>query len=152
EMGLIGDEGVKIWNTMDSAMEWMEEQILTAHGFTIEQKEKPLELKEFTLFRDFSTEELLKIKDCMLEISLRKDQRLFSIGESGDEMVLVRRGGVQIMLPMEDGKHRHLATVSQGNFFGELAFIDHETRSADVEAKWDSDLYVLSRRRFNECS
>jgi hypothetical protein len=32
EMSLIGHEGVKIWNTMDSAMEWMEEQILTTHG------------------------------------------------------------------------------------------------------------------------
>ena len=47
---------------------------------------------------------------------------------------------------------RLLATVSQGSFFGELAFIDNEARSADVEAKWDSDLYVLSRRRFDECS
>jgi SulP family sulfate permease len=111
-----------------------------------------LELKDFTLFRNFSDEELLKIQDCVLEISLKENQRLFSTGESGDEMFLVRRGGVRIMLPIENGKHRHLATVSQGNFFGELAFIDLETRSADVEAKWDSDLYVLSRRRFNECS
>jgi len=42
--------------------------------------------------------------------------------------------------------------VSQGSFFGELAFIDNETRSTDVDAKWDTDLYVLSRRRFNERS
>src|SRR5262249_46755237 len=39
EMGLIGGKGVKICDTMDSAMEWMEEQILTAHGVSIEQKE-----------------------------------------------------------------------------------------------------------------
>jgi CRP-like cAMP-binding protein len=33
-----------------------------------------------------------------------------------------------------------------------LAFIDNEPRSADAVAKWDTDLYTLSRRRFNECS
>jgi SulP family sulfate permease len=150
--GLIGDKGMKIWDTMDSAMEWMEEQILATHGATVEQKKKLLELEDFDLFRGLSEEGLLKIKECVLEASLKKEEKLFSTGDSGDEMFLVRRGGVRIMLPIEGGKYRHLATVSQGSFFGELAFIDKERRSADVEAKWDTDLYVLSRHRFNECS
>jgi len=152
ELGLTGGKGVTIWSTMDSAMEWMEEQILTTHGVTIERKQKLLELGDFSLFRDCSTQELSKIKECMVEVSLKKDQRLFSTGESGDEMFLVRRGGVRVMLPLGGKQYRHLATVSQGSFFGELAFIDNEARSADVEAKWDSDLYVVSRGRFNECS
>jgi len=151
EMGLIGGKGVKICDTMDSAMEWMEEQILTAHGVSIEQKEKLLELKDFSLFREFSEEELSNIKECVSEVSLKREKRLFSTGDSGDEMFLVRRGGVRILLPVA-GNYRHLATVSQGSFFGELAFIDNETRSTDVDAKWDTDLYVLSRRRFNERS
>ena len=151
EMGLIGGKGVKICDTMDSAMEWMEEQILTAHGVSIEQKEKLLELKDFSLFREFSEEELSNIKECVSEVSLKREKRLFSTGDSGDEMFLVRRGGVRVLLPVA-GNYRHLATVSQGSFFGELAFIDNETRSTDVDAKWDTDLYVLSRRRFNERS
>ncbi|HYK18770.1 MAG TPA: cyclic nucleotide-binding domain-containing protein, partial [Bryobacteraceae bacterium] len=97
-------------------------------------------------------EELSNIKECVSEVSLKREKRLFSTGDSGDEMFLVRRGGVRILLPVAEGKYRHLATVSQGGFFGELAFIDNETRSTDVDAKSDTDLYVLSRRRFNECS
>ena len=151
-LGLIGGEGVKIWNTMDGAVEWMEEQILASHGVTEEHHETPLALEDFSLLHGLSPEELSKIKRCVSEVSLKKDERLFSMGDSGDEMFLVRRGGVRVMLPTEDGKYVHLATVSQGSFFGELAFIDKEARSADVEAKWDSDLYVLSRRRFDECS
>jgi len=152
ELGLIGGHGVKIWSTMDSAIEWMEEQILTAHGLTVEHQETPLALEEFTLFHGLSLQQLSKIKTSVSELSLKKDERLFSKGDSGDEMLLVRRGGVRVMLPTEGGKYVHLATVSQGSFFGELAFIDNEARSADVEAKWDTDLYVLSRRRFDECS
>jgi SulP family sulfate permease len=152
DFDLIGDRGVKIWNTMDGAMEWMEDQILIEHGIPIEQEETPLALKEFSLFEDLSMQVLSNIKECISEVSLKKDQRLFSTGDLGDEMFLVRRGGVRVMLPVEGGTYRYLATVRQGGFFGELAFIDNQARSADVEAKWDSDLYALSRRRLNEWS
>ncbi|WP_392392159.1 cyclic nucleotide-binding domain-containing protein [Stygiobacter electus] len=46
----------------------------------------------------------------------------------------------------------HLATIGAGDFFGELAFLDKGTRSADVEAKVPTDLYILSSARFNEQS
>jgi SulP family sulfate permease len=122
EMGLIGGKGVKICDTMDSAMEWMEEQILTAHGVSNEQKEKLLALKDFSLFREFSEEQLSSIKECVSEVSLKREQKLFSTGESGDEMFLVRRAGVRILLPIAGGKYRHLATVSQGGFFRGTGF------------------------------
>jgi sulfate permease, SulP family len=98
-LGLIGGEGVKIWNTMDGAIEWMEEQILASHGVTEEHHETPLALEDFTLLHGLSPEELSKIKRCVSEVSLKKDERLFSMGDSGDEMFLVRRGGVRVMLP-----------------------------------------------------
>jgi CRP-like cAMP-binding protein len=56
------------------------------------------------------------------------------------------------MLPLESGKHHHLATIGRGDFFGELSFLDRGIRSADVVAKVPTDLYVLSRTRFNEQS
>mgnify|MGYP001579170309 CR=1 FL=1 len=56
------------------------------------------------------------------------------------------------MLPLEGRKRHHLATIGQGDFFGELSFLDRGVRSADVEAKVMTDLYVLSRSRFNEQS
>src|SRR5262249_21604273 len=152
ELGLIGGEGVKFWNTRDSAIEWMEEKILAAHGAIVEQQETALVLQDFSLFHGLSDQVLSNIKGCISQISLKKDERLFSRGDFGDEMYLVRRGGVRVMLLTEGGEYIHVATVGQGSFFGELAFIDKEGRSADVEAKWDSDLYVLSRRRFDECS
>src|SRR5262245_9334252 len=86
---------------------FQEEQILTAHGVSIEQKEKLLELKDFSLFREFSEEELSNIKECVSEVSLKREKRLFSTGDSGDEMFLVRRGGVRILLPVA-GNYRQL--------------------------------------------
>jgi SulP family sulfate permease len=54
------------------------------------------------------------------------------------------------MLPLEGGKRHHLATIGRGDFFGELSFLDRNVRSADVEAKFPTDLYAFSRSRFNE--
>ncbi|MBA7577025.1 hypothetical protein ES708_18871 [subsurface metagenome] len=86
----------------------------------------------------------------MRELLVTKGQKVVSQGDSGDEIFFVRRGSVQIMLPLEGGKRHHLATIGPGDFFGDLSFLDQDIRSADVEAKVPTDLYVLSRSRFNE--
>ena len=56
------------------------------------------------------------------------------------------------MLPLKGGKQHHLATIGRGDYFGELSFLDRSIRSADVEAKVATDLYVLLRSRFDEKS
>jgi SulP family sulfate permease len=54
-----------------------------------------------------------------------------------------------VLLPLETGKHHHLATFGRGDFFGEMAFIDWEPRTANAQAATPVELYVLSRARFD---
>ncbi len=150
QMGLIREEGVKITETQDSALEWMEEQILATAGVSRDRDECLLALKEFGLFREFNDRELANVESCVSEMMLAQGGKAFSQGDRGDELFLVRRGSVQVMLPLEGGKRHHLATIGQGGFFGELAFLDRGIRSADIEAKEPTELFVLSRARFNE--
>lgn len=56
------------------------------------------------------------------------------------------------MLPLTGGKFHHVATFQQGSFFGELAFLDPDHRTADIEAKADAEIYIFSRAKFNEQS
>jgi SulP family sulfate permease len=151
QMGLVrkGD-GVMITETQDSALEWMEERILEAAGYIGSDEERLLELKEFRLFRDFQEDELAALAAYVSELSLRQGEMAFRSGDKGDELYLVRRGILRVLLPLEGGKYHHMATICQGGVIGELAFLDRGVRSADVEAKVDTDLYVLSRSRFNE--
>ena len=63
-------------------------------------------------------------------------------------MFLVRKGRISILLPLEAGKRHHLATFARGDFFGEMAFLDRERRSAEAEAATDCELFALSRDAF----
>lgn len=151
QLGLVKEgEGVMISETLDGALEWMEERMLESAGVSKKDEEHLLEVKEFNLFREFDERTLAGLAACMSERKVAQGERVFSQGEEGDEIFLVRRGSVRILLPLDGGKFHHLATVGRGNFFGEVAFLDRGARSAHVEAKVPTDLYVLSRARFNE--
>jgi SulP family sulfate permease len=153
QLGVVRENaGVMISETLDGALEWMEERILESAEANGKHEERLLEAKDFDLFRGFDERTLNELVCCLSELSLAPGEKAFSQGHEGDEIFLVRRGSVRIMLPLERGKRHHLATIGAGDFFGELSFLDKGVRSADVEAKSPTDLYILSRARFNEQS
>jgi SulP family sulfate permease len=150
QLGVVREGGgVMISETLDSALEWMEERILEASGITQKGEEQPLEVKDIDLFRGFDEQTISGLAACVRELSTPPGQKVFSQGDQGDEIFLVRRGSVRILLPLEGGKRHHIATIGRGDFFGELSFLDRGARSADAEAKVPTDLYALSRSRFN---
>ena len=151
QMGLVRETGgAMIVDTLDGALEWMEERILESCGIEPGREQKLLTLQDFGLLRKFDRQALAALTACAGELVLKEGEKAFLQGDQGDELYLVRRGCVRVMLPIGEGKRHHLATIGQGGFFGELAFLDRGIRSADVEAKVPTDLYVLSRTRFNE--
>jgi sulfate permease, SulP family len=81
--------------------------------------------------------------------SYRAGERIFARGDVGDELFLIRRGAVRIVLPINERQSHHLGTFGRGAFFGEMAFLDGEVRSADAVAFTDVDLYALSRKTFD---
>ena len=58
------------------------------------------------------------------------------------------RGAVRIFLRSEDGQELTIARFEPGEFFGELAAIDEEPRSATAVASEATDLLVLHRSDF----
>ncbi len=141
--------GIRVFDTRDGAIEWMEDRILEAADWTPEAEGPPLNLGEIEIFSELDPGTIGEIAGALREISVPAGGRIFSQGDEGDEIFLVRRGRVNVLLPLEGGKRHHLATFCQGDFFGEIAFLDRGRRTADVEAATATDLYVLSRERFD---
>jgi len=70
-------------------------------------------------------------------------------GEDGHEAFLISKGLVNVTrTESETSQTLHLATLGEGEMFGELALIDNQTRSATVTAKSNVELMVLSREVF----
>jgi SulP family sulfate permease len=142
---------VKTFDTLDGALEWAEDRILEEHRLLQQGQEAALELPEIELLREFESDgSLPALRSCMVERSFSAGETIFRRGDSGDELYLIRRGVVRILLPLEGGKYHNLAAFGRGNFFGDMAFLDRGARSADAVAVTAADLFVISRMQFDE--
>jgi len=149
EVGLAqGGNGAQLFGELGDALEWIEDQWITQAQIPCSQ-EAPLELCDMELFAGRKPETLADLLAGMQTRSCPAGERVFARGEGGDEIYLIRRGIVRIVLPLDDARGRHLASFGQGSFFGEMAFLDHQPRSADAVAFTECELYLLSRKRFD---
>src|SRR5262249_23238715 len=71
---------------------------------------------------------------------------IFRAGQYGRNMYFISRGTVEIIAP--DGK-TVLTTFTDGQFFGELALLFSQPRSASVRAVNYCDLYTLDKDTFD---
>ena len=65
-------------------------------------------------------------------------------GEIGRELYLISRGEVDVT----DATGAVLATLGEGNFFGEISLLTSAPRNATVRAKSHCDLFVLEKSDF----
>ena len=73
---------------------------------------------------------------------------LFRAGDVGDAMYLIESGRVLVSVAGDGKKDIVLAELAQGDFFGEMAIIDGERRSADARISESARLARLSREDF----
>jgi SulP family sulfate permease len=138
----------RIFSELDAAQEWIENRILKDAALE-RAEETPVELHELGLFKGRKEETLAALEAHLEKRSCRAGDKIFARGDTGDELFLIRRGSVRIVLPLEGKQPRHISTFGRGDFFGEMAFLDGDARSADAIAFTDVDLFVLSRKTFD---
>ena len=150
QVGLVKpSRNVEVFGQLDDALEWTENQLLAEEQRTGVARESVLALEEIDLLRGFDAEVISALGSCVGEQSFEEGQRIFRQGDTGDELFLIRRGMVKIVLPLAGGRQHHLVTFARGDFFGDMAFLDQAVRSADAVATTATDLYTLSRARLD---
>jgi len=77
---------------------------------------------------------------------LRKGETLFEEGEAASEAYLIKTGYVSIWR-IEGAKTINLATKAEGEIVGEMALIDHTTRSATVTAESDLEVQSITKEQ-----
>ena len=148
-LGLVENESLLFADTLNSALEWVEDDILACAGAIRYDDRSTLELKQMELFEGFPSTVLEALGKCAVAKSFAAGSTIFNIGTESDELYLVRKGTIKLMIPLKNGTSHHLLTVGKGGIFGEMAFIDQIRRSADAVAVEDALIFVLSRKTFN---
>jgi ABC-type multidrug transport system ATPase subunit len=106
-------------------------------------------LETIPLFARCGKEELSAVAAGFESVSFERDSVIFREGEAAADMFIVAAGQVRIVSDVETEKVV-LAHFGPGDFFGEMALLSGEPRSAGAIATTDVTLLRLSRERFRE--
>ncbi len=148
--GLVPDgESVIFMPTLEAAIEWVEDRLLGDVG-KMTAELPPLELHEVELFKGSKADTLTDLASCMETRSCKAGESIYVRGDTDCNLYLIRRGEVRIM-GYVGGSTRlcHIATFGRGEFFGGLAFLDRQPRGNDAIASVDTELFVLTREKFD---
>jgi len=105
-------------------------------------------LRQVPLFESLDDEAAKKLYELLESLDCKANTFLFRAGEAGDAMYIIERGKVRICVQATDGHEVTLTELGRGDFFGEMALLDGQQRSADAVVAEDSRLAVLLREHF----
>jgi CRP-like cAMP-binding protein len=105
-------------------------------------------LQKVPLFSQLGPPDLQRVLEVARERAYPKNSVILFEDDPGDALYVVKQGQVKVVLIGEDGREVILSVLGEGDFFGEMALIDDEPRSAHVIAMSDSSLLVLRREDF----
>jgi CRP/FNR family transcriptional regulator, cyclic AMP receptor protein len=95
------------------------------------------------LFSALTKRDLQQVLQASDEIEVEPGRELITEGRVGHEFFLILEGQAEV------GRNgERIATLGPGDYFGELALLDHGPRSATVIAETDMKLVVLGQREF----
>lgn len=146
-LGIAAVVAAEHWFTdLDRALEWTEDRLLDRDRFEDASELNP---RDMVLFAGLDAGEMDVLAELLERQELAHGDVVFREGDAGDRVYLIARGSVSIKLQLTDeNRARRLATFAPGVFFGEMAMLEGERRSADAFAKGECVvLYTLSAER-----
>ena len=105
-------------------------------------------LRTVPIFADVGEADLEKLATLATRKRYPKDGVVFFENEAGDTLFMIAEGRVKVTILGDDGREIILSVLGPGEFFGDMALLDNEPRSATTIAAEDSELLSLSRADF----
>ena len=106
-------------------------------------------LRKVPFFRETTEDDFLILSKKMQRTSVSGREVVIQQGEKGDRLYLIARGVVRISRE-KDGKSTELTSLFAGDFFGEMALLHDDIRTATVTSVTPCTFYVLDRKDVEE--
>lgn len=95
------------------------------------------------LFAALSSEEIGSLAQDSVLLDFAVGEQVVHQGERGDSLYIIRRGEASVSVASAPGQEREVARLRSGDFFGEMALLTGEPRSANVRATEDLQVIVI---------
>lgn len=109
-------------------------------------------LQKVPMFHGLSVADLTALEARLTPRTVKAGELLFAKDDIGTSMFVIVRGKVAVFLPphLPGTAITVLQELTSGEFFGEMALLDHQPRMASVAATVDTDLIELSHNSLIE--
>ena len=135
---------LRVFRDSDSALEYAEDRLLAELGLEEASSDAPLPLEQSELLSGFGPEECAKLAPWFTRKRYAAGEYLFRRGDEGEELFVILKGDVEVLLPYGSGKRRlRLGKFGPGMTVGEIAFLEPGPRTADARAVTDCEVAVL---------
>ena len=82
-------------------------------------------------------------------VKLQPGEFVFQTGDAGANMFIIEDGAVELFIHA-NGEEKQLAVMEQGDFFGEMAILEDQPRTASARALSECQLLKIDKSTFNE--
>ena len=97
------------------------------------------------IFAPLSTEELARLATAAESHVYAPSETIIRAGDAADSMFIVHHGRVEVRLK-DNGQARTVASLCEGNFFGEMALFTGEPRTASVVAVEETEVVEIGHQ------
>lgn len=105
-------------------------------------------LQRIPLFANLQQEQLRSLTRALERRAYHKGEIILRQGDPGNSLYIIVSGRVRIFTLSPEGSELSVGIYDTGDFFGEMALLNREPRSASVEALQDTKVLVLHRGDF----
>jgi CRP-like cAMP-binding protein len=105
-------------------------------------------LAQVPLFAFLPADDLDTLVRCLRQRDYKKGETVFLLGDPGASLCIIESGRIKLGFTSPEGREIIFDLLGKGDFFGELAVLDGEPRSADAVAVEPSRIQHLQRDDF----
>lgn len=106
-------------------------------------------LDKIALFKGCTKQELELLLGLFQERQVKPNTVIFAEKMAAEAVYLIKNGAVRISVFSPEGEDVQLLFLGPGDFFGELALLQEETRVVNARTVTQTDLLYLSRKDFH---
>jgi small-conductance mechanosensitive channel len=99
-------------------------------------------LSAVDIFAPLSSDEITMLAQAAVSHVFAPSETVIRAGEPGSSMFVVHKGRVRVQVS-ENGRSRTVATLNEGDFFGEMALFTGEPRTANVLALEETEVLEI---------